>query len=57
MLGPDFLWERGSIIRVRTTLQPDGTYRAKEFLFARETPKISSIIFGPNAVLSGLETR
>ncbi len=49
--GPDFLWERGSIIRVRTTRQSDGSYRAKEFLFARETPKISSVIFGSNGDL------
>ena len=49
--GPDFLWKRGSLIRVRLTPQPGGGYRAKESLFAREVPKISSVIFGTNGDL------
>lgn len=49
--GPDWLWERGSIIRVRLTKQPDGGYRAVESLFAREVPKVSDVAFGPQGDL------
>ena len=49
--GPDFLWKRGSIIRVHLTPQPGGGYRAKEYPFAREVPKISAVTFGTNGDL------
>jgi putative heme-binding domain-containing protein len=49
--GPDFLWKRGSIIRVHLTPQPGGGYRAREYPFAREVPKISAVTFGTNGDL------
>ncbi len=49
--GPDWLWERGSIIRVRLAKQPAGGYRAVEFPFAREVPKVSDVAFGPQGDL------
>lgn len=44
--GPDFLWDRGAICRVRFRTNPDGSYRAEEFPFAHEVPKLSDVAFG-----------
>ena len=58
--GPDFLFDRGSILRVRLFKQPDGTYRAREFPFAHEVPKATAIAFNSQgdlyATLFGRET-
>ncbi len=44
--GPDFLWDRGSILRVHLERMPDGGYRAEEFPFAHEVPKLGDVTFG-----------
>lgn len=49
--GPDWLFDRGSIIRVKLFKQPDGSYRAQEHLFAQEVPKASAVTFGPQGDL------
>jgi putative heme-binding domain-containing protein len=58
--GPDFFYDRGSIVRVRLFKQEDGSYRAQEFPFAHEVPKTTAVAFGPQgnlyATLFGRET-
>ncbi len=58
--GPDWLFNRGSIVRVRLFRQPDGKYRAQEFPFAHEVPKVTALAFAANgdlyATLFGRET-
>ena len=49
--GPDFLWERGAICRVHLQRNADGTYRAEEFPFAHEVPKLGDVAFGPQGDL------
>lgn len=49
--GPDFLWDRGSVSRVRLHRDPDGGYRAEEFPFAHEVPKVGDLAFGPKGDL------
>ena len=58
--GPDWVFERGSIVRVRLFKQPDGSYRAQELPFAHEVPKASAVAFSTQgdlyATLFGKET-
>jgi putative heme-binding domain-containing protein len=49
--GPDWHFNRGSIVRVRLLRQPGGEYRAQEFLFAHEVPKVTALAFGANGDL------
>lgn len=49
--GPDWLFNRGSIVRVRLLRQPGGHYRAQEFLFAHEVPKVTALAFAANGDL------
>lgn len=43
--GPDFHFDRGSIIRIHLAKQADGSYRATEHLFAHEIPKATDLVF------------
>ena len=49
--GPDWLFNRGSIVRVRLLRQPGGAYRAQEFPFAHEVPKVTALVFAANGDL------
>ena len=49
--GPDWLFNRGSIVRVRLLRQPGGAYRAQEFPFAHEVPKVTALAFAANGDL------
>ncbi len=49
--GPDWLFNRGSIVRGRLLRQPGGAYRAQEFPFAHEVPKVTALAFAANGDL------
>lgn len=49
--GPDWLFNRGSIERIRLLRQPDGSYRAQEFPFAHEVPKVAGVAFSKSGDL------
>ena len=49
--GPDWLFDRGSIVRVRLFRQPGGDYRAQEFPFAHEVPKVTALTFSSSGDL------